>query len=190
MGWGGGAGSVTGDGSVTRSGSVTGAGSVTRASTVTRAGSGHPLGQQCPSFLQRVLPPCHPRGRARQPPHPAALRRPAAMPRDEVTAAPVTLTPAAHLTGAPGVWSTQRWPRTGPPLPGEHPGPSCPLCPCCPVRVPGTARLEATGSTGHPSSLPGGSTPCREREGGRGGWWLSPRCPHAPCLASPMCHLL
>lgn len=88
---------------------------------VSLASSGHPLSQQCPSFLQRVLLPCHPQGPWLVP---AALHNLQLCPEGKVAAGPVTLAPTLHC------WVPQslQHPRVAVHLSGEHPWPICPVC--------------------------------------------------------------
>lgn len=150
---------------MTRAGTVTGNSTVTWGLQCHRVGSRCSLGQQCSSFLQRVLQPCHPRGPC---PAPPACSSPAttAMPRAGVTAGSMALTLTTHPMGALGFCSSPGGPCTAPPPSQGAPGLGCPCVPCCPFCHPG---LGLAGSPGPPGSLLWGGM--WQRELGQGQAW-------------------
>lgn len=134
---------------------VAGLGVLPGAGSITRAGSGHPVGQQCSSFLQRVLLPCHPWGpcpTAAAQQHPSACSSPATHSRAQ------RLTLTTRPLGAPHFCSTLGWLCTVPPAWGA-PRARLPVCAPLPFLPPRLApACWQAGSTRHPSSLPWGST--------------------------------
>lgn len=153
-----------------------------RTGSVTRAGCGHPLGQQCPSFLQRVLLPCQPWGlcpapTAQQPSparsspatHSGAQRQDDGRAHDADPSHPPCR--CLKLLQHPRVAI-----RSPPTILGRTQGQAACVCPHCPFCLPSTGSAggpglapahQQAGSTGHLSSLPWDSTPCGEVDWGQ-----------------------